>query len=134
MSKAQSVTLLITRGPSVCSAIQEVMQTQGIGDGTPADKTSSKGTRLEAKDQINACPPPTLWGAHRQPPHLTAIEANPGLLAISEHLPQCDPKHPGVTSMGEGTCLQALGGTPGKGKGQTEEGISGNHSHQPQWM
>jgi hypothetical protein len=45
---------------------------------------------------------------------LTAIEANPGLLAIGEHLPQCDPKHPGVAGMGESPCLQALRGTPGK--------------------
>lgn len=50
-------------------------------------------------------------------PHLAAIKANPGLLAIGEHLPQCDPKHPGVTGMGESPCLQALRGTPGKKQG-----------------
>lgn len=49
-----------------------------------------------------------------RPSYLAAIEANPGLLAIRKHLPQCDPKHPGVTGMGESPCLQALRGTPGR--------------------
>ena len=65
-------------------------------------------------------------------PHLTAIKANPGLLAIGEHLPQCYPKHPGVTGMGEGACLQALRGTPGRGRGQTEGLSEHPYPHRPQ--
>lgn len=64
-------------------------------------------------------------GSTTQPPHLTAIEADPGLLAVGEHLPQRDPKHPGVAGMGEGARLQALWGTPGRGRGQIE-GLSEN--------
>lgn len=67
------------------------------------------------------------WNSPHQPyggpspsPHLTAIEADPGLLAIGEHFPQRHPEHPGVAGMGEGACLQALGGTPGRGRGQRE--------------
>lgn len=52
------------------------------------------------------------------PSHLTAIEANPGLLAVGKHLPQRYPKHPGVASVGEGSSLQALRGTPGRDRGQ----------------
>ena len=74
----------------------------------------------QAESQGSNQPPATRWGAPPQPPHLTAIEANPGLLAIGEHLPQRDPKHPGVAGVGEGACLQALWGTPGRGRGQTE--------------
>lgn len=79
----------------------------------------------QAESQGPNQPPATQWGAPPQPPHLTAIEANPGLLAVGEHLPQRDPKHPGVAGVGEGTCLQALWGTPGRDKGQAD-GLSEN--------
>lgn len=45
--------------------------------------------------------------------HLTPIEAQPRLLAVGEHLPQGDAKHPGVGGVGEGARLQRLRSTPG---------------------
>lgn len=37
--------------------------------------------------------------------HLAPIEAQPRLLPMGEHLPQSDPKHPGIRRMRESTRL-----------------------------
>lgn len=46
--------------------------------------------------------------------NLAAVEAEPRLLAVTEHLPQRHTKHPGITGMREGSGLQALWSTPDK--------------------
>ena len=48
--------------------------------------------------------------------HLASVEAQPGLLAVCEHLPESDSKHPGVCSVGERSGLQTLWGAPAAGR------------------
>lgn len=85
------------------------------------------GTRLGTRDPIDTT---HHLGSTRPAPHLAAIEANPGLLTIREHLPQRHPKHPGVASMGEGARLQALRGTPGRDRSK-QKASQCPRSHQP---
>lgn len=53
--------------------------------------------------------------------HLAPIKAQPRLLSVAEHLPQSDPKHPGIRRVRESTRLQRLWSTPGEGHGYSEK-------------
>lgn len=44
--------------------------------------------------------------------YLTTVEAQPRLLAMCEHLPEGDSKHPCVCSMGERSSLKTLWSAP----------------------
>lgn len=48
--------------------------------------------------------------------YLAAIKTQPRLLAMCEHLPESNTKHPCVCSMGECPRLQTLWGTPATGQ------------------
>lgn len=112
------------QGPfSLLSNLGGHRRPQSRGDRALVSKTQSQqGTQSTPTRPVGRASPA---------PHLTAVETNPGLLAIGEHLPQCDPKHPGITGMGEGTCLQALRSTPGRGRGHKESLSEHAHPHQP---
>lgn len=48
--------------------------------------------------------------------YLAPIKAQPRLLAMREHLPESDSKHPCVCGVGERSGLQTLWGAPATGR------------------
>lgn len=55
---------------------------------------------------------------------LAPVEAQPRLLAVSEHLPQGNSEHPRVCGVGEGPGLQALWSAPETPQKQTKASIT----------
>lgn len=55
--------------------------------------------------------------------YLAPVEAQPRLLAMGEHLPQGNSKHPRVCGMGERPGLQTLWSTPGMPPNQEKETV-----------
>lgn len=53
-----------------------------------------------------------VGGASLFPVYLAPVEAQPGLLAVGEHLPQGHAEHPGVRGVGERPGLQTLWSAP----------------------